>query len=51
MLQCPKLARGAVLSICVCYFGFVSDFGFRVSELEDQFPVVLFRHARGMDVP
>ena len=45
MLQCPKLVRGAVFSICVCCFGFVSDFGFRVSDLEDRFPVALFRYA------
>ena len=47
MLQCPKLARGTVFSICVCWFGFVSDFGFRVSDLEDRLPVVLFRSAPG----
>src|ERR1019366_9932574 len=28
-----------------CAFEFVSDFGFRVSDLEDRLPVVLFRYA------
>jgi hypothetical protein len=42
MTQCPNLAEGLVLSICAYPFGFVSDFGFRVSDLEDDLSGVLF---------
>jgi len=43
MAETPQ--GGTVLSICVCCLGFVSDFGFRVSDLEDRLPVVLFSNA------